>query len=383
MKKLVNEERLVRTFLDLVRIDSPSRHEREVCNYIRSCLEEIGARVTEDDSHKVTGSNCGNLYVHIDGDGGLTPVFFNAHMDTVEPGCGVKPIVSGGVIKSDGTTILGADDKAAIAILIEVARILKENSLHHPPVDYLFTTCEEIGLLGAKEVRPELLRARDGYALDAPDPLTLITKAPTAIRFKIIVKGKAAHAGIAPEDGINSIYLASKAISRLKLGRIDDETTCNIGLIQGGKATNIIPEETIINGEVRSHSQDKLKKVQDEIISSFIEEARIYREVHKMSKNEHLPTIHVEVTNDYPLMDISSEHKLVRIAKEASLELNAEIKTGISNGGSDANILNGKGLNTVVMGIGMQKVHSTSEYIEIKDMVFVTNLVLNILRKWN
>ncbi len=305
-------------------------------------------------------------------------------MDTVEPGRNIKPILQNSIIKSDGATILGADDKAAIAVLIEIARYLKKNNINSCPLEFIFTTGEEVGLLGAKEVDPTLITAKNGYALDATDPLTIITHAPTAVRFKVTIKGRASHAGIAPEQGINSIQIASKVIARLKLGKIDDETTANIGIISGGRATNIIPEETIVNGEVRSHDLKKLKDIQDGIIGEFHKEVMEYRENLSVLKGKvvELPIVQTEIFDDYPLMAINSDHALVEIACEAARELGEEMKIGITCGGSDANILNGKGLNTAVMGIGMQNVHSNDEYIEIKDMVFVAELVLEIIKKW-
>jgi len=381
----INQQKLAETFMELVKIDSPSKEEKVFSQYLKKLFkDELGFSVNEDSSHEKTGCNCGNLYVNLDGDPALTPLFFNAHMDTVEPGRNIKPIFQNSIIKSDGTTILGADDKAAIAVLIEVARYLKENSIKHCPLEFIFTTGEEVGLLGAKEVNPSLIKARNGYALDATDPLTLITHAPSAIRFKVTIKGKASHAGIAPEQGINSIQIAAKVIARLKLGKIDHETTANIGIISGGRATNIIPEETIVNGEVRSHDPKKLKEIQDSIIGEFHKDVIEYRENLSLFKGKviELPIVQTEIFDDYPLMAIKSDHALAQVASDAAAELGEEMKIGVTCGGSDANVFNGKGLNTAVMGIGMQKVHSNEEYIEVKDMVFVAELVLKIIERW-
>lgn len=380
-----NPSKLAETFMELVKIDSPSKEEKAFSQYLKKIFQdELGCSVIEDSSYEKTGCDCGNLYVNLDGDLGLTPLFFNAHMDTVEPGRNIKPVFQNSIIKSDGTTILGADDKAAIAVLIEIARYFKQNNIKHCPLEFIFTTAEEVGLLGAKEVDLNLINARNGYALDATDPLTLITHAPTAVRYKVTIKGKASHAGIAPEQGINSIQIASKVIARLKLGKIDDETTANIGIISGGRATNIIPEETIVNGEVRSHDPKKLKDIQDSIIGEFYKEVMEYRENLSVLKGKvvELPIAQTEIFDDYPLMAINSDHALVETACEAAKELGEEMKIGITCGGSDANILNGKGLNTAVMGIGMQKVHSNEEFIEVKDMALVAELVLEIIKKW-
>lgn len=373
----INQERLKQTFIELCEIESPSGHEGEVAWYLKKVFsDELGFTVLEDNSQEITGSDTANIIVKIPGDNGRTPLLFNAHMDTVEPAKGVKVIFENGVFRSDGTTVLGGDDKAACAILIEVARFIKEYGLSRPPLEFVFTVCEEIGLLGAKALDVGLIEARSGYALDTTGTFNLINRAPCAIRFRIKVHGKSAHAGIAPEEGINAIVLASKAISQVPIGRIDSKTTANIGLIKGGKATNIVPDLVEIEGEVRSHDEKRLKEVQDEIIAPF---HKLGLESQQKGKG---PVVQVEINDDYPLLNIPEDHVLIETARSAAGHLGHSLKVQETGGGSDANILCGKGISTAILGIGMEKVHTTNECISLKAMVDTTQLVLQIIERW-
>jgi tripeptide aminopeptidase len=384
MKARIDRDRLADIFRQLVAVDSVSREEAAVADRIRRVLsEELGLEVVEDLSQEQTGSNSGNMIVRIPGEESVEPLFFNAHMDTVEPGRGVRASFEDGVFCSDGATILGADDKAAVAVLIEVARVLTESEVPHGPVELLFTVCEEIGLLGAKAVNPSLLRARVGYALDSNDPDVLINRAPSAIRFKLKLIGKAAHAGLHPEEGINAITLAARALVDVPQGRIDEDTTANIGLIRGGQATNIVPETVEIDGEVRSHDLRRLREVQDEIIGRFHRVVREFEiEGDPIGAQSGLPLIRAEVFDDYPVMTVPEDHPLIIEAVRASERLGRHLRLARTGGGSDANVLNGKGLTTVIMGIGMQKVHTTGEFIRLDDMVATAELVLEILSGW-
>ncbi len=380
--KLVNKDRLSDTFCELVKIDSPSREEKEIVLYLKDLFEkEFNAKTIIDDAHKETGSNIGNLIVKLDGKLKKEPVFFNAHLDTVEPCRNINVIFENGIFKSDGKTILGGDDKAAVAILIEALRILKERDIDFGPIELLFTVCEEIGLLGAKAFDPSLLDSKAGYALDSTDPDMVINKAPCATRFKIRIIGRAAHSGLNPEEGINAIKLTSQAISGLNLGRIDEETTCNIGIIRGGKATNIVPEVVELEGEVRSHNKDKLKEVQDQIISVFYKTIREYKEK-KGDISSNIPRVETEVFDDYPLMDVSKDDPLIKTVFKVASEQDRSLFLEATGGGSDANVFNGKGLRAIILGIGMQQVHSTQEFIRLDDMVKTVALVLGIIKLW-
>ncbi|WP_457755744.1 M20/M25/M40 family metallo-hydrolase [Thermodesulfatator indicus] len=371
---MINEERLKQFFLELAHIESPSRREGAIARYLQEKFEALGAQCLFDDSAPRTGSEVGNLVVKLS-PSSRARVFLAAHMDTVEPTDSPKIIFTNGVFKSDGRTICGADDKSAIAIFLELAHVIKENKLSFP-VEFVFTTCEEIGLLGAKHLDYSLLSAPFGYALDSVDPLELINKAPEAIRFTIKVLGKAAHAGINPEAGINAIKIASEAIAGITLGRIDEETTANIGTIKGGKATNIVPAEVVVEGEVRSHNRETLKAQWQHIISSFEEAVKVYPRQEK-----DLPKIHYDKVKDYPLMYVSEEHPVIKTALKAANNLGQKLRISTTGGGSDANIFNDKGFPCVILGTGMKKVHTTEECLPFDEFLLAARLSLEILKE--
>ena len=372
----ISQERLKENFFALASISSPSRREGEVARWIREQFSRLGAEFLEDSASELTGSDTNNLIVRLEGSRDCPALMLNAHMDMVEPADGVRPIFENGVFRSDGTTVLGADDKAAIAIILEALEAAGEAGLELPPLDLVFTVCEEIGLLGAKALDTSLLRAEAGYALDSTEPFQLINRAPQAVRFVIEVHGRAAHAGIEPEKGINAILEAAKALKDIPSGRIDSETTCNIGVIRGGQATNIVPGLVTIEGEVRSHDPEKLKKIQDEIIGAF--HSRIGPE----EPGQGLPKVVSQVDEDYPRMSIPEDHPLVTTARAAAERLGRRLSVASTGGGSDANIFNGKGIATVIVGIGMRKVHSTDEYIRLSDMADSAALVAELMDLW-
>jgi len=373
---MINRERLIDTFRFLVGIDSVSRQEGDIAEELKKILESMGAETVFDGAGKMTGSNTGNLIARFKGNKDVSPLLLNAHMDTVEPGRGIVPVLKDGVFTSDGTTILGADDKSAIAVLIEVMTILKEKNMTCGPIEMVFTICEEIGLMGAKHLDMSLITAKYGYALDATDTEGIITHAPSANKIEFRVHGRDAHAGAAPEKGINAIHLASKAIAGLELGRIDKETTCNIGIINGGIATNIIPNLVIVKGEVRSHDDEKLKRVTNDIISSFENTVKNYGNI----SSDGLPRVDVFVEDDFSRTDISENHPVVILAQKAAANLGRKMITKTTGGGADANIFYEKGIITGVIGTGMRDMHTVRESVSVDDMVRAGEFLLEIIR---
>ncbi|HEX5708582.1 MAG TPA: M20/M25/M40 family metallo-hydrolase, partial [Pyrinomonadaceae bacterium] len=235
---MINQERIKNLLLELVQIDSVSRKERDVAERIKKLCEEMGARVEIDDAGEKVGGNSGNVIARFPGTiPGAETIMMSAHMDTVVPGEGVKPVVEGDIIRSDGTTVLGGDDKSGCAVIIETIRCLQEQSIPHAPIEAVFSICEEVGLLGAKHVDVSKLKAKYGLVFDSDDPGFLFTKGPSANHMEWKILGLESHAGVAPEQGISAIRIAAEAISEMKLGRIDHETTANIGVIRGGEAT--------------------------------------------------------------------------------------------------------------------------------------------------
>ncbi len=373
---MINQDRLAETFMALVRTDSVSREEGRICSELKEILREMNAEVLTDTADLRTGSDTGNLIARFAGNRKVPPLMLNAHMDTVEPGRGIDPVFRDGMFTSRGDTILGADDKSAIAILLECLRTVQENDLPCGPVELVLTTCEEIGLLGAKHLDFSLITARYGYALDTPDTGGIITRAPGANRFTVKILGRAAHAGAAPENGINAISIASRAIAELELGRLDDETTCNIGTIAGGKAINIVPELVTVSGEVRSHDPDKLKQVTDTILAAFQKAA----DACPAAGEDNLPRIEIELDHDFTRTAIPEDHPVVRLAQQAAGNLGRKIIPQITGGGADANVFFEKGIVTGVLGTGMRDMHTTNESIALADMVHMAELVLEILR---
>ena len=374
----INLERLASVFTTLCEIDSPSKQEGRVAAYLTSIFAEMGADVTQDDSASKTGSDCGNLFVRFP-DGGLDrePVFFNCHMDTVLPAIGVKVKRNGEIFTSAGDTVLGSDDKAGIAALIEVMRTLQEKNIPYGPVEYIFTTCEEVGLLGVKALDPSLIKAKIGYALDSPGINRVIVGAPAANRITATIKGVAAHAGLSPEKGISAIHLAAKAIARLKLGRLDPESTANIGLITGGTATNIIPESVMVHGEVRSHTVNKLEEYIQNMRDIFQDEIDNWTDPENSVHGK--PSLDFNVVQEYPVMQLDKESAVIKRVKEAATTLDAELDYVVAGGGSDANIFNSLGIECAIISTGMDKVHSTQETIKLSDMGITADLVMAIL----
>jgi tripeptide aminopeptidase len=374
---MIDRKRLAETFKFLVQIDSISKEEGVIANEIKKILESLGAETFVDDAGDKIGGNSGNLIAKFKGNTLAPPLLLNAHMDTVEPGRGITAVFENGKFTSDGTTILGADDKSAIAIILETLYILKENNLQYGPLELVFTVCEEIGLQGAKHLDLSSVTATYGFALDATDTQGIVTRAPSANNFEFIIHGKDAHAGAAPEKGINAISLASQAIAKLKLGRIDEETTCNIGIIEGGIATNIVPNLVKVKGEVRSHDEEKLDKITNQIVFSFNEAIENYK--NKSSDNE-LPRVDIIINKDFPRTHIPDDHPVIRMATQAAENLGRTMKTKTSGGGADANIFVEKGIFTGVLGTGMRDMHTVRESVKLDDMVHTTELLLEIIR---
>ncbi|MBN2401945.1 MAG: M20/M25/M40 family metallo-hydrolase [Spirochaetes bacterium] len=360
----INKERLINYFLDLVKISSPSWKEGRVVEYIVNVLKDIKADIIK---YKCGESN--NLLVRLYGNVPWTPILFSAHTDTVTPCENIKPVVTKTKILSDGTTILGADDKAAIAAFLEAISQIKENNLQHGPIEFLFTCAEEIGLYGIKEFDLSLLNAKYAFVFDGGGEIgKVILKAPYQTTFNLIIKGKAAHAGIAPEKGVSAIRIASEIITKIPHGRIDHETTVNVGLISGGKATNIVAEETSIALEARSISREKLKSIEkkiENIANSIVDKNKAKIKIYKKL--------------EYSGYAIKENDRIVRILNDALRKIQIKPVYESSGGGSDTNVINRSGIKAVNLSIGMRDVHTKKEYINIKDLVNGSKLVLSII----
>jgi len=367
---MVNEKRLIESFMELVKIDSVSREEKEVADFLLKKLKDLGLEVRVDQAGEKVKSNSGNIIARLRGDKNkATPIMFSAHMDTVVPGKNINPICDGEKIVSDGKTILGADDKAAIAALLEALYIIKEKNISHGDIEIVFTICEEIGLHGAKNLDISSLNARMVFVLDCGGQVgEIINAAPSQNSLKIIIHGKSAHAGSNPEGGINAIQVAGFVLSRMKLGRIDEETTTNIGIISGGKATNIIPDEVILEGEVRSRKEEKLEKYTEQL-----------KKIAEDTAQEFKAKAEVKINREYYCYNLSTDDQVVKIAMKAVKDMGLEPLLHPTGGGSDANVFNKKSFPAVDLAIGMEKVHTLEEYILVKNLKNTAEYVLSII----
>jgi len=376
---MINETRLCDEFAKLAAISSPSFHEGEIADYLQQRFVALGAEVTIDDAATKINGQTGNLIARFTGsDPTREPLLLSAHMDTVSPAKGVEPVLEEGVFRSAGQTVLGADDKSGIAQIIEAIVVLQENNLPYPPLEVVITVCEEVGLLGAKHLDYSQLKARRGLVLDTSGVGMVARKAPCANKLRFVVEGVEAHAGLDPEHGLSAIQVASLAISQMKLGRIDGETTANIGLVTGGQATNIIPKNVQLMGEARSFDVEKLQRQTDHMAQCFHDAAQQSEVMIRGQKTR--ATIHVDVMDDYPAMNVAPEALVLQHLRQAAADVDQTLEVGVSGGGSDANLFNQHGIETANLATGMQKVHSVDEYIRVADLVSVCRLLSEFIR---
>jgi tripeptide aminopeptidase len=356
---MINEQRLLGTFIDLVQIDSPSGEEAAIAQDLERRFSSLGMSVQRDELD--------NVLARLPGEG--APVLLAAHMDTVMPGRGIKPVIKDGVVCSDGTTVLGADDKAGVTAILEVLNTIVERRLPRPPLEVVITVQEEVGLVGAKALDKTELQAQMGISLDSGGPQgTIVVSAPSQDSVAAIVHGKAAHSGSAPEKGISAILVAAEALCEMPLGRIDPETTANIGIIKGGTARNVIPDRVELLGEARSQRLDKLVEQTARMIAAL-----------EGAADRHGATVDVQVERAYDGYTLDENDPLVRRLANACRAAGVEPTFVPSGGGSDANIYNAHGMNVVNLSVGMNNVHTTDEHVAIADIVAATEVVLTFI----
>lgn len=368
---MIREDRLLDLFLQLCQINAPSLGEREVVAWTKAWLIEQGFQVKEDDAGAKIGGNGNNLIATIPANTtGLPRVFLSAHFDTVEPTEGLIIEERDGVFFSASDTILGADDKGGMAPAIEAALAMHESGEPHGDIVLLLSVAEEIGLKGADALDIESLNLDYGFVLDTGPPVgTFVTKTAYHDKLDIEVIGKPAHAGKDPEKGINAIVVAAEAISGMRMGRIGPETTANLGVIEGGTGTNVVCASVRIKAEARSTSLVELEAQIDHMVQRFEEAAR-----------NHGTEVHIEHHRHYHAYDLDPASEVVRVAQEASRRLGFEPTLRTTLGGSDANIYNRKGVPSIVVATGMDKIHTHDEFISRKDLIDTARLTLEILR---
>ncbi|MDD4600480.1 Peptidase T [bioreactor metagenome] len=368
---MINQKRMLDEFCELVQITCSSGKERKMVDLMKPRLEKLGLEVTEDQAGEKLGGNAGNVLAYLKGNvSGAPVIMMSAHLDCVEPCSGVKPQIKDGIITSAGDTILGSDDKAGVAAILEALRIISENKIPHGDVQIVLTVQEESGLCGAKNIDRAWIKADFGYAFDSSgEPGKIIIKAPGENTLKVTIKGKTAHAGLAPEEGINAIVVGGKALAELKQGRIDEETTANVGIIKGGQATNVVPDRLEIVCEARSHNMDKLKHVTQEMKETFERVAAANG-----------AQAEVEVVEDFVAYALKEDSKQVALAVQAATSIGLTAKLEATGGGSDANVFNCYGIPTAVLGMGMSKVHTTEEFIKEEDLYQGAELAVALIK---
>ncbi|MED3725234.1 M20/M25/M40 family metallo-hydrolase [Priestia filamentosa] len=368
----LNEQRLVDTFLQLVKVDSETKYENEISEVLKEKFQSLGVEVKEDNAKEATGHGANNLICTLKGTKeGVDTIYFTSHMDTVVPGKGIKPQIENGYIKSDGTTILGADDKAGLAAMFEALEVIKEEGIEHGTVEFIITVGEESGLVGAKALDPSMITAKFGYALDSDGKVgDIIVGAPTQAKVQATIYGKTAHAGVAPEKGVSAITIAAKAISKMPLGRIDEETTANIGRFEGGTQTNIVCDQVHILAEARSLVSEKMEAQVEKMKKAFEEAAE-----------EMGGRAEVEVTVMYPNFKFKDGDHVVEVAKKAVDRIGRTSRLLHSGGGSDANVIAGHGIPTVNLAVGYEDIHTTNEKMPIEELVKTSELVLALIQE--
>ncbi len=370
MKYAINQKRLITDFLELTTGSAESLDERRVADLLTEKLQCLGFSVIEDDAGQKLGGNAGNLYGYLKGTLTGSPLLLSAHMDTVKPGCHKKPILhEDGTITSDGTTVLGADDAAGLAEILEGIRSVQEAEIPHRDIEVFFPVAEEIFIQGSNAFDFSRVQAKEAYVLDMSGAVgSAAVRAPSMFSFCVTVTGRASHAGFAPEKGINTIAVAAQAIAGIPQGHVDAETTCNIGTITGGTAKNIVPEQCICTGEVRGFSHERVLHCIEKIRESFADAAKAYGALFEMETKE--------ILRSY---SVSADSPVVRRFQRVCSRLGFAGELRSTLGGSDNSIVLKAGISGIVLSCGMQRVHSTDEHITVQELVRGAALVAELI----
>lgn len=361
----------------MVKIYSPSKKEGKFANYLIDILKNLGGEIYLDNGYTKYNGDAPTIFAKFKGDLAGEGVTLCAHMDVIEPCENISPIIENGIIKTDGTTTLGGDDKGGVASIIEVLRVLKENNLSHQDIYVLLTPGEESGMLGAKSIEwkdvPSNIRpATNMIVLDNAGRAGIIAhSAPCQYNFTFTFRGKKAHAGIEPEKGINAISMAAAAIAQMKIGRINELTTSNIGSITSQFPTNVVPDYCSFHGEVRSHSEETLENIIDE-----------YENIAKNVADKFNGEYTLELSYNYPILKPIDDLKFGKEFAKVYEEIGVESELKVIGGGSDSNILAKEGFNSIIVGVGMYKVHTVEEYLVINDLLKTTEAILNYIIKY-
>lgn len=366
---MINKDRLIQSFIEYVTINSESRDEKAFSEVLTKKLKELGFTVTQFDKHDETGSEAGNIYAYLPGNKDIEPILFSAHMDTVSPGKGIIPCMDDGCIKSKGDTILGGDDKAGICAILESAASIQEQKATHGPIEIVFSVCEEAGLLGAKTMDVSYIKSRQAVIVDTGGPAgKIITSAPGQMKLNAVIHGIAAHAGNAPEKGVSAIMAAADAVVNMKLLRIDEETTANIGTFLAEGATNIVAPKAQLIMEARSRSKEKLREQMDHMILCL-----------KNSAEKFGAEVDYTVEESYQPFKLGKNEKLTEKIRECCKKIQLHYTLEASGGGSDANVYNKFGITSVNLANGTENVHTVNEKLNMSDFIKCAELLYEIM----
>jgi tripeptide aminopeptidase len=368
----VNPQVLVDLFSELAKINAVSYKERALADYIKKRLKSSGCSVIEDKTGETTEGNCGNLIcLPKKTQENAKKIGLLSHMDTISPTEGLKLVIDSKRIRSDGATIAGIDNRAGVAVLIYLLEEISKRSLSHKDFAAIFTVAEELDLGGAENLDFEKFGIEMAVAFDCSKrPGYFISSCAGCCEFEAKFHGKSSHAGTAPEKGINSIVIAGKAISSTKFGRLGRTTTSNIGKILGGTKTNVVPEETIVQGEVRAKSLNDIQK-----------RLKIIREAFKKAAERMSGKLEFETTLSFAPFDILPKSTVYQHVDKAIRNVNIQPKPIFYTGGSDANPLNHRGLPTINIGIGAQNPHSNEETILIEDFIKDVQIAYELIKE--
>lgn len=366
---MLNKSRLLSNLIEMINIDSVSFEEKDMADWLDNYFKQRGIEVYRDNAGDSIGGNAGNLLIHVEGSIEGEAVCFAAHLDTVQPGKNINPVKNGNYLESEGDTILGGDDKGGIAAILEAFEYIRENDIPHRDLYFLFTVCEEAGMLGTKNFDCSKLGTENIIVVDAAGPAGIIAfAAPAKDGITVKFKGQKAHAGIEPEKGVNAIYIAAEAISNMTLGRIDKETTANIGRIEGGADTNIVTDEVYFTAELRSHDISKLDKQVNLMKENCISAAEKFG-----------GKVEFEVSRDYPTLKLNKDSFVFKHCVNAFEKENIDPEPLIIGGGSDANILAGKGYQCAIISCGMENVHTVEERLNIEDIYVTSKAIFRMM----
>ena len=361
----INQARLIETFIELIRINSPSFNEREIGDFLKKRLEYTGCTVEFQEYDRSF-----NLIAIKKGTNPNIPsLLLSGHMDTIEPTEGITFSIEEGIIRTTGNTVLGADDKSALAQILEVLTVINEKEIPHGDLEIVFTSAEENGLFGAKNLDFTRLSSKHALVLDSSGNVgNIVIAAPTHHTYEMKITGKPAHAGIEPENGISAIRVAARIVSEVPDGRINAGTTANIGVIKGGTATNVVPKEVIIKGELRSQNEGDLEKTKQALFN-----------IAEIVAKQNGAQLEIASREEYKAFRIDENDPFLRFLDEIYKECGLEPVHTTTGGGSDANIFNQNGIMAINISTGMQKVHSTEEHIHIKDLYNGSVVVLSAI----